>query len=237
MCSQDQMQAVHHVVTPGAHGTALLGRIGAELRFNGRISCFVAVIRPTTPYHHTQAQVRACSYTRMHSTDASRTSSAACALRPPPLYILCQQKTWKLTNTFRPAENTKCHPSTWPPHTTDLISAPHGIWWGLLVERCRTKVPFAAAATSWHAATTLRRAPNQSPFEPCRAPPPPPPPHAQVPVWPLPLRLNCTARRNGPSELLASTVSVQLTGAGAASPVSVQAAARYQLLAECGKRG
>jgi hexosaminidase len=63
-------------------------------------------------------------------------------------------------------------------------------------------------------------------------PPGPSPPHAAVHVWPLPLRLNCVppAHANAPSKLLASTLSVKLTGAGAASPVSVQAAARYQLL-------
>jgi hypothetical protein len=63
-------------------------------------------------------------------------------------------------------------------------------------------------------------------------PTPPPPPHAPVPVWPLPLRLNCTppVLANTPSKLLASTVSIKLTGPGAASPVSVQSAARYQLM-------
>ena len=73
------------------------------------------------------------------------------------------------------------------------------------------------------------------PPAPSPTPPGPPPLHAPVPVWPLPLRLNCThtphsANALPATELLASTVSVEITGAGAASPVTVAAAARYQLL-------
>lgn len=63
-------------------------------------------------------------------------------------------------------------------------------------------------------------------------PPPPPGPHAPVPVWPLPLKLNCTKALLDatPTTLLSNSATIKLTGAGAASPVAVQAAARYQLL-------
>jgi hexosaminidase len=73
--------------------------------------------------------------------------------------------------------------------------------------------------------------PGPKPPPPPPGPTPPPPPHPPVPVWPLPLQLNCTpAVSSAASKLLASTVTVKLTGAGASSPVAVQAAARYQLL-------
>ena len=62
-------------------------------------------------------------------------------------------------------------------------------------------------------------------------PPPPPAPHPPVPVWPLPLKLDCTkALDNAPTTLLSTSVAIKLSGSGAASPVAVQAASRYQLL-------
>ena len=69
-----------------------------------------------------------------------------------------------------------------------------------------------------------------TPPGPPAPPPPPPPPHLPLHVWPLPLQLECIANLSTATALLSASATVKLTGLGAASPVAVQSAARYQLL-------
>ena len=67
------------------------------------------------------------------------------------------------------------------------------------------------------------------PPSPPLPPPPPAPPHEPVPVWPLPLKLECT-KAVGVRALLSDSAAVRLSGPGAASSVATQAAARYEPL-------
>lgn len=79
--------------------------------------------------------------------------------------------------------------------------------------------------------------PSPSPNPPSPSPPSPPP-LTSVPVWPLPLKLDCVPPADSSSgysgaptvPLLSSSVTITLAGSGSGTRVSQAAAARYQLL-------